>query len=72
MTGFTTRLPLWPERSTLDPELESDFFPIFTEDFTEENADPKDINTRAQKLSDGDCNNWKSKKSSRRTRKGTA
>lgn len=40
-----------------------------TEDCTEENADPKDINVPEPRSSDGECNNFKNKKSSRKTKK---
>ncbi len=69
MTGSTTRSLHWPEKSTPDPELESDSCPTSTEDFIEENADLKDINKLAPKLLDGDCNNLRSKKSSRKTKR---
>lgn len=68
-TGSTTKLLLLPEKSTLDQELESDSSPTFTEVSTEENADQKDINKPVPRSSDGDSNNWKNKKSSRKTRR---
>ncbi len=71
-TGFTTKSLHWPEKFTSDQEPESDSCPTFTVDFTEERSDQKDINTLVPKSSDGDCNNSKSKNSSRRTRRETA
>ncbi len=69
MTGSTTRLPHWPEKSTPDPELESDSCLTSMEDSTEENADLKDINKLELKLSDGECNNLRNKKSLRKTKR---
>ncbi len=69
MTGSTTKLLLWPEKSTSDQELESDFCLTSKEAFTEESADLKDINKPVPRLSDGDCNNSRSKESSRKTRR---
>lgn len=46
-----------------------DSSPTFTEVSTEVSADPKDINTPEPKSSDGDFNNLKNKKSSRKTRR---
>lgn len=68
-TGSTTKLLLLPEKSTPDQELESDSSLTFMEVSTEENADQKDINKPVLKLSDGDYNNSKSKKSSRKIRR---
>ncbi len=57
------------EKSSLDQEPVLDSFLIFKEDYTEANVDQKDINTLVLKLSDGDYNNWKNKKSSRKIKK---
>jgi hypothetical protein len=46
-----------------------DFSHTFTEVSTEIKSDLKDINTLEPKLSDGDYNNLKSKKSSRKTKR---
>ena len=67
--GSTTKSPHWPEKFILDPELVSDSFLTSKEVSTEENADLKDINTPVPRSSDGDYNNWKNKKSSRKIRK---
>ena len=72
MTGFTTKSPHWPEKSTLDQEPVLDSSPTSTVDFTEERSDQKDTNTLEPRSSDGECNNSKSKKSSRKTRRETA
>ena len=68
-TGFITKSPHWPERFISDQELVLDSSPTFTEVSTEVSADPKDINTPEPKSSDGDFNNLKNKKSSRKTRR---
>ena len=68
-TGSITRLPPWPEKFISDQEPVLDSSPISTEDSTEESADLKDINTLAPRSSDGDFNNLRSKRSSRKTRR---
>lgn len=68
-TGSITKLLLLPEKSTLDQELELDSSLTFTEVSTEEKSDQKDINKLVPKSSDGDSNNWRNKKSSRKTRR---
>lgn len=70
-TGSTTKSPHSPEKSTPDQELESDSSPTSTEASTEEKSDLKDINKPVPRSSDGDFNNWRSKKSSRKTRRET-
>ena len=67
--GSISKLHHLLEKSTLDQELVLDFFLTFKEDYTEENVDQKDINTLVLKLSDGDYNNLKNKKLSRKIKK---
>lgn len=69
MIGSTIKSLHLPEKSTPDQELESDSSPTFTEVSTEERSDQKDINKPVPRSSDGDSNNWKNKKSSRKTRR---
>lgn len=69
MTGFITKWLHWLEKFISDPELVLDSCPTFTEVSTEERSDQKDIKKPEPKSSDGDCNNSKSKKSSRKTRR---
>ena len=71
MIGSITKSHLWPEKFILDPELELDSFLTSTEDFTEEKSDLKDIKKPVLKSSDGDYNNLKSKKLSRKIKRET-
>ncbi len=68
-TGSISKLPHQPEKFILDQEPESDFCLKSTEDYTEVNADQKDINTLVPRLSDGDYNNLKKTKLSRKIKK---
>ena len=68
-TGSILKLHLLLEKFILDQEPELDYFHIFMVDYTEENADHKDMNTLEPKSLDGDYNNSKNKKLSKKTRK---
>jgi hypothetical protein len=66
--SITVLLPS-QERSTSDLAQVSVSFPIFTEDSREENADLNSTSTPQPRSSDGAFNNWRSRNSSRKTRK---
>ena len=70
-TGSIPKSHLLLEKFILDQEPELDYFPTSTVDCTEEKLDHKDTSTLEPRSSDGDYNNSKNKKSSRKTRKET-
>jgi len=67
--GFMYESLLWLEKSILDLELELISYLISMDKNTESLADIQDTSMPTLKLSDGDSNNWRSKKSLKKIRK---
>lgn len=68
-TGYMLELLHLPERSTSDQELVSDFSLTFMDPLNTPDTDSPTTLTLEERSSDGDSNNSKSLRSSRKTRR---